>query len=137
LSEQEGLPEGQWCYEPLVDPEAMPALAASSFGHCGSAFGPLSAGSGIFPGRIDRRFKTGMRLAPNYLPRTCDRLPTEAEMEYVIRAGAETSRFFGETEDLLPKYAWHQDKVKDRTWPVGSLKPNDFGLFDVQGNAFA
>ncbi|HLJ92741.1 MAG TPA: SUMF1/EgtB/PvdO family nonheme iron enzyme, partial [Gemmataceae bacterium] len=23
---------------------------------------------------------------------------------------------------------------KDRTWPVGSLKPNDLGLFDTQGN---
>jgi formylglycine-generating enzyme required for sulfatase activity len=22
------------------------------------------------------------------------------------------------------------------TWPVGSLKPNDFGLFDVQGNVY-
>ncbi len=26
--------------------------------------------------------------------------------------------------------------AQDRSWPVGSKKPNDFGLFDVQGNVF-
>ena len=25
---------------------------------------------------------------------------------------------------------------RNKTWPVGSLKPNDFGLFDVQGNVY-
>ena len=65
------------------------------------------------------------------------RLPTEAEMEYATRAGALTSRYFGETDDLLPKYARYQDNSRDRTWPVGNLKPNDLGLFDVQGNVYA
>jgi hypothetical protein len=64
------------------------------------------------------------------------RLPTAAEMEYAIRAGAVTSRFFGETEDLLPKYSWYMKNAQQLTWPVGILKPNDFGLFDVQGNVF-
>jgi formylglycine-generating enzyme required for sulfatase activity len=64
------------------------------------------------------------------------RLPTEAEMEYATRAGAVTIRYFGETEELLPKYAWYMKNSKAQKWPVGSLKPNDFGLFDVQGNVF-
>jgi formylglycine-generating enzyme required for sulfatase activity len=64
------------------------------------------------------------------------RLPTEAEMEYATRAGAATSRYYGETEELLPKYAWYTNSSKEQTWPVGSLKPNDLGLFDVQGNVF-
>jgi formylglycine-generating enzyme required for sulfatase activity len=57
-------------------------------------------------------------------------------MEYATRSGAVTSRFYGETEDLLPKYAWYSANAHERTWPVGSLKPNDLGLFDAQGNTF-
>ncbi len=64
------------------------------------------------------------------------RLPTEAEMEYATRAGAVTSRHFGETEDLLPKYAWYARNAQEQTWPVGSLKPNDLGFFDVHGNVY-
>jgi formylglycine-generating enzyme required for sulfatase activity len=77
-----------------------------------------------------------MKLVRNYLQRTGYRLPTEAEMEYATRAGAVTSRYFGETEELLPKYAWYLKNSKERTWPVGSLKPNDLGLFDVHGNVW-
>jgi eukaryotic-like serine/threonine-protein kinase len=47
-----------------------------------------------------------------------------------------TSRYYGETEELLSKYAWYYKNSQERTWPVGSLKPNDLGLFDVQGNVF-
>jgi formylglycine-generating enzyme required for sulfatase activity len=75
------------------------------------------------------------KLKANYLSLTGYRLPTEAEIEYATRAGAVTSRFFGETEELLPKYAWYLKNSKEMTWPVGCLKPNDLGLFDVQGNA--
>jgi formylglycine-generating enzyme required for sulfatase activity len=75
-------------------------------------------------------------LRKGYLGLTGYRLPTEAEMQYATRAGAKTSRFFGETEDLLSKYAWHVSNSKNHSWPVGSLKPNDFGLFDVHGNVF-
>ena len=76
------------------------------------------------------------KLRENYLSLSGYRLPTEAEMEYVTRAGAVTSRYFGETEELLPKYAWYTKNSQEKTWPVGSLKPNDLGLFDVQGNAY-
>jgi LSD1 subclass zinc finger protein len=75
------------------------------------------------------------KLKENFLSLTGYRLPTEAEMEFVTRAGAVTSRCFGETDELLPKYAWYVKNSKERTWPVGSLKPNDLGFFDVYGNA--
>jgi serine/threonine protein kinase/formylglycine-generating enzyme required for sulfatase activity len=76
------------------------------------------------------------KLKENYLSLSGYRLPTEAEMEFATRAGALTSRYYGETEELLPKYAWYQKNSKERSWPVGSLKPNDLGFFDMQGNVF-
>jgi eukaryotic-like serine/threonine-protein kinase len=77
-----------------------------------------------------------INLKSTYLSLTGYRLPTESEMEYATRAGAVTSGYYGETDDLLPKYAWYNKNSKETTWPVGSLKPNDLGLFDVQGNVF-
>src|SRR5207245_10036651 len=77
-----------------------------------------------------------MKLARNYLQRTGYRLPTEAELEYASRGGAVTSRFFGETAELLPRYAWYANNSEVRVWPVGSLRPNDLGLFDVHGNVW-
>jgi len=76
------------------------------------------------------------KLRENYLSLTGYRLPTEAEMEYSIRAGALTSRYYGETVELLDKYGWFVQNSKERSWPVGSLKPNDFGLFDMHGNVW-
>ena len=77
------------------------------------------------------------KLKANYLSLSGYRLPTEAEMEYATRAGATTRWYFGETDDLLPKYAWYQKNSQMMTWPVGSLEPNDLGLFDMQGNVFS
>jgi len=85
------------------------------------------------PGKTGPNVKV-VKLRSNYLQLEGYRLPSEPEMEYVTRAGATTPRYFGETEELLPKYAWYNKNSQEKTWPVGSLKPNDFGLFDVQGN---
>ncbi|CAN5610101.1 hypothetical protein BH11PLA2_BH11PLA2_06870 [soil metagenome] len=77
----------------------------------------------------------GFNLAKNYLDRSGYRLPTEAEWEYFARGGADTSRHYGSGEDLLGNYAYFGKNSESRTWPVGSLKPNDFGGFDTLGNA--
>jgi formylglycine-generating enzyme required for sulfatase activity len=70
----------------------------------------------------------------DYLSRTGYRLPTSAEWEYACRAGATTKRYYGETEELLGKYAWTFENAGHRTRPGGLLKPNDLGLFDMHGN---
>ena len=77
------------------------------------------------------------QLKQNYLNLTGYRLPTESELEYATRAGAVTARFYGETEALLAQYAWYQKNAQEQIRPVGILKPNDLGLFDVHGNVWA
>ncbi len=78
--------------------------------------------------------KEGMKPYPDYLSRTGYRLPTEAELEYACRAGAFTSRHFGDDAELLPRYAWFVKNSEGLAHRVGLLLPNDFGLFDVLGN---
>ena len=75
-------------------------------------------------------------LKAKYLSLTGYRLPMEAEMEFATRAGAMTSRFYGESEDLLGNYGWFSRNSGERSWPVGSKKPNDLGLFDMHGNVW-
>ena len=112
LSKEEGVPESEWCYPSLNE------------------------------------IRDGMQMPKNYLQRTGYRLPTEAEWEFACRSGSSSSRFYGSSERILDQYAWyskHPMKAKNdpvnkddpnRTFPVGQLLPNEFGLFDVYGNVW-
>ena len=83
----------------------------------------------------DGEYKPGMKIASNHLERTGYRLPTEMEWEYACRAGAETRHSFGDSENLFSKYAWTgRGESPKRSRPVGTLKPNELGLFDMHGN---
>lgn len=60
------------------------------------------------------------------------RLPTEAEWEYACRAGTITAFNTGDT--LTADQANIGGDKKTLTTPVGSYKPNAWGLFDMHGN---
>ena len=84
------------------------------------------------------------------------RLLTDAEFEWLLRAGTSTVRWWGNGRDQACDYANVSDLTKVEiqklpldpattfqckdgyafTAPVGSFKPNPFGVYDVFGNAW-
>ncbi len=65
------------------------------------------------------------------------RLPSEAEWEYAARAGTSSKYSWG--NKIGNEKANCRDCAKEishQTYPVGSFKPNPFGLYDVHGNVW-
>jgi formylglycine-generating enzyme required for sulfatase activity len=135
LSQLEGIPEDQWCYETNAQ-----KLSKEKVGALVSLLAPRHALARAANARylsfvLDQQPQV-TAMKKGYLDLRGYRLPTDAEREYACRAGAVTSYYYGVTEELLAEYGWYLKNSKDRTWPVGGKKPNDLGLFDMHGNVW-
>lgn len=80
-----------------------------------------------------RRATTMMRAAGLIDNRQVIRLPSEAEWEYVARAGTTTRYSFGDAAGDLDAYAWHTGNAAGNDPAVGAKKPNPWGLYDMHG----
>jgi formylglycine-generating enzyme required for sulfatase activity len=83
----------------------------------------------------DREYAAGMSIAEDASELRGYRLPTEAEWEYACRAGCSTAWFFGKSDLYLPQYVVGSSSNRLQPLDAGWRKPNDFGLFDMLGNA--
>jgi formylglycine-generating enzyme required for sulfatase activity len=61
-------------------------------------------------------------------------LPTEAQWEFACRAGTSAEYSFGNNLGLMDEYGWYKGNANGMHHPVGSKRPNPWGIYDMHGN---
>jgi len=64
------------------------------------------------------------------------RLPTEAEWEYAARGGSKSEGFAYCGSNNPKDVAWYSANSDGKPQEVGTLSPNELGIYDMSGNAW-
>ena len=63
-------------------------------------------------------------------------LPTEAEWEYAARGGKKSTNAKYSGSSSVANVAWYDGNSGRQTHPVGKLRPNELGIYDMSGNVW-
>nr|MDA3963105.1 SUMF1/EgtB/PvdO family nonheme iron enzyme [Planctomycetota bacterium] len=117
------LTNAQWA---AMRGEALPAGAVADE--------PLRGVSWVEVHRLCKTFTESERKAGRLLEGAEYRLPYEYEWEYACRSGSETRFSHGASIEELSWYAVYEHLPGPL--PVGSLRPNRWGFYDMTGNVW-
>ncbi len=64
------------------------------------------------------------------------RLPTEAEWEYAAGGGSKSRNMKYAGSNVATDVAWFDSNSDGKTYPIGQLKANELGIYDMSGNVW-
>jgi serine/threonine protein kinase len=85
---------------------------------------------------IDQNSGRVTRIRENFRSLRGYRMLMRVEWEYAYKAGSSQRYSFGAPEELAGNYGWNARNSMGESHPVGTRLPNDFGMFDLHGNAW-
>ncbi len=62
------------------------------------------------------------------------RMPTESEWEFAARGGTASKGYKFIGGDMANELGWHSENSSNKLQPVAQKKPNELGLYDMNGN---
>ncbi len=64
-------------------------------------------------------------------------LPTEAQWEYAARGGHQSKHYVYAGSNEIDEVAWYDETTNEKGLkPVGRMKPNELGIYDMSGNVW-